>query len=83
MVTSTGLTQVQLACVLACLRRAYTQQHTEWLAPKLVGSELVTCADRVAVDGFIGLDELPILADTCYMPQGYSGPSLVTLVTCT
>ena len=62
MFTSPGLTSVQLACVLACLRRAYTRQTTEWAAPRLVGTELIACADHVAIDGVVGLGRV---ADPC------------------
>ena len=79
---SPTLTGVQLACVLACLRRAYTRQGIVWTAPRKVGRELVECVDRLVVDGAVGLDELPLLARVCFVPPGYTGPSLEPLLVC-
>mmetsp|Transcript_73828 Transcript_73828/g.202825 ORF Transcript_73828/g.202825 Transcript_73828/m.202825 type:complete len:156 (+) Transcript_73828:530-997(+) len=59
----------QLDCVAACLRKA--QLHamgSAWSAPRLVGAELLACADNVTHDGVLDAHELVMFASQCFVP---------------
>jgi hypothetical protein len=41
-----------------------------WSAPRLVGSELIACADSVTPDRSIDPSELVLFATRCFVPAG-------------
>eukprot|EP00966_Prymnesium_polylepis_P093129 2156105-Prymnesium_polylepis.1 len=41
-----------------------------WSAPRLIGSELLACADNVTRDGTVDATELVLFATRCFVPSG-------------
>ena len=62
---------LHLQCVAACLGRAQRiATGGAWSAPRLVGSELLACADNVTRDGTVDATELIRFATHCFVPAG-------------
>ena len=62
---------LHLQCVAACLSRAQRfAMGSTWSAPRLIGSELLACADNVTRDGTVDATELVLFATRCFVPSG-------------
>jgi len=76
----------RLSCVGRCLRRAQQlEMGSGWNAPRLIGSELLECADSVIRDGSVDCQELVLFATRCFVPPNVNevlSAFLQTLVTC-
>ena len=69
--------------VVRCLRRAAQKMHgAKWVAPRLIGTEMVRCADSHGVkDGVLQGAELQFLA-VCADPSGSLATYAKRLKTC-
>ena len=77
------LLPVEITRVVRCLRAAAREiSGTRWVAPRLVGTEMVRCADcHGVVDGGLQRQELQFLA-ICVDPSGSLAAHAEKLKTC-
>ena len=61
--------QLRMPCMLACVRRGQQLlMGRTWHAPRLVGTELVMCADKVNANEIVDCAELVVLVQQCFVP---------------
>ena len=72
------LSKREMYCVLVCLRSAQRLVlGADWTSPRLVGTEIVQCADPVKIDGRVSREELPLLARDCFAVRGVDTSALL------